>query len=423
MNNKYLKSILQNRAEQIAPGSEIDLWPSIQKHFTSHRAVLLTRQGRSKMKGIKQNVKVIVPIVSALFLVAALVAFTPQGRVLADTVIRFFTIADQSSFPVPTSQPPTSTTEVSPYLLELVTVQMSSISDTTSGDVEQNCDGAALLTYACQVARAEIQAGFDAMEFPADPLGVAFGNVEVNPVQGEIKITYEVVGGGGWIELLQGIGNISDGLWGRVPAEAVEAVLIGDLPGEYVRGRFTSNNSGEATWNPEAATQRLRWQNGEHWFSIEKNGDPYPIEYLGREEMIALAASLVDRPQQRGSQLRAEYLTSITDAEILSGIDLIEPTLLPMGFNYSFAQYDTQAHSVRLVFNLPGQPDEAELIITETPLEYAEQPDEGYYESEDYKALSWIKNDLYITIIFTSSRAFSGQLDEASMTSIAESMR
>jgi hypothetical protein len=423
MNNKPLKSILQQRAEQIAPGSEIDLWPAIQKHFTSRHAVLQKRVGGSKMKGITQSTKVIAPVLLALVLLAALVAFTPQGGALANRIINFFTTTDQTTFPVPASQSPISSTDVQTYLLKLVPVQPSPSSAPTSDASNQSCDGAALLTYQCQIASAEAQAGFDAWEFPADPQGVTFTSVEVDSVQREIKISYEVIGGGGWIDLRQGVGEITDGVWGRVPIDAVETVLIGDIPGEYVEGMYTSDGSGEATWNPTAGSQRLRWQAGERWFSLEKHGDPHPVEYLVRDEMIALATSLVENPGQGNSQLRAEYLTSVAEAEALSGIDLMEPALLPEGFQFSFAQYDPQIHTVRMVFKLLTQSEETDLTIIATPLESASDAEQGYFAGEGDQSLSWVADDLYMTMLFTYSQSFNGRLDEARMTAIAESMR
>lgn len=423
MNRNSLKSILQNRAEDIAPGSEIDLWPSIQKHFTSYHAVLPNTVGGSKMKGKSINVKVIVPIMLALIFLASIVAFTPIGHALANTVIRFFTTTDQTSFPVPTSQPPITSSDAQTYLLKLVPAETGSSPDSSFVASDQSCEDAALLTYACRIKSAEEMVGFDVKEFPVDPQGLTFSSVEAISVLKEIIITYDVIGGGGLLDFEQGIGAIQDGLWGEVPADAVEDVLIGNLPGEYVQGMFTSDGSGEATWNPDAPVQRLRWQDGERWFSLEKNGDPYPIEYLRREEMITLAVSLVDNPPQNGSQLRADHLTSIMDAEKISGINLQAPILLPEGFTFNFAQYDDQAHSVRLVYNNTSLSDDIALYIMEIPLKYAEGLEEGYYEEETYQTLSWRTNELYIAVIFMRGQWFNGQLNEASLTEIANSMR
>lgn len=50
MSRKSLKTILESRAEMIAPRAEIDLWPSIQQRLQSHHAVLQQRKGDSDMK-------------------------------------------------------------------------------------------------------------------------------------------------------------------------------------------------------------------------------------------------------------------------------------------------------------------------------------------------------------------------------------
>ena len=421
MEEQKIKRLLFELNEEEVPSS-VDLWPALRIKTTA----VVQKDGTSVQKRRQRTVQILAfALTAALILAVALLGLTPQGRALADTIIQFFTTADQLSFPV---APDRSTngpipTDSQTYLLELVPEKSSSTPLSTPDVSDPNCEGAALLSYPCQIERAEAKAGFDAREFPAGPQGVVFQSVEVNSVQKEIKITYDVIGGGGWIDFRQGIGEIHDGLWRKVPGDAVQAVLVGDLPGEYVQGIFTSDGSGEATWDPEAAVQRLRWQDGERWFSLEKNGDPFPIEYMDREEMIALAASLVDRPQQSKSQLRAEYLTSITDAEILSGIDLKEPTLLPKGFSFSHAEYDAQNHSVRLVYKLSGRPGDAGLVILETPLENVEQSEDGYYEGEDYQTLALQTDDLRITLSFFGSQWFGGRLDEAGLTAIAESMR
>jgi hypothetical protein len=281
MKNKILNTILQQRAEQIAPNTSIDLWPEIQKHFAFQHAVLPNLDGGSRMKALSRKSKVMAFAILALLLVVTFVAFSPLGKAIANTVVDFFTTSDQTSFPVSgLLQPPaaTHTPVIDP------------------GTVE-GCEGSAGLTYDCQVAIAEAQAGFDAWEFPADPQGVSFSSATASPNQGEIWITYDCAGG--QVRLAQGMGKRPDSQWSEVPTQAVESVMVGELPGEFVRGRFTSNDfdgSGKATWNPDAPTLRLRWMDGERWFEIEKDGDTVPIEYLGLEELIDLATSLVAKP-------------------------------------------------------------------------------------------------------------------------------
>lgn len=424
MKKDNLTSIMKDLAEIAAPSTEIDLWPAIKDSIN---------QGNwHKTKGdliVNKTIalpKVLLRAAVALLILLAIFGIllaTPQGRAFANTIIKLFTTAERLSFPVPTNQSSTPSTNPQTYLLELVPVELTSSPAATLGASDQGCEGAAALTYKCSIESAEASVGFDAWEFPADPQGVTFSSVQAFAAQNEIMITYDVIGGGGYILFTQGMGDPPDNLWSEVPAEAVESVAVGDLPGEFVKGRFTSDGSGVATWNSDAASWRLRWKEGKRWFSIEKAGDPYRIEYLGMKEMIDLATSLVANQQQRISPLRAEYLTSVTDAETISGIDLIEPTLLPEGFRFSYAQYDAQTNSVRLWFYHISTPDYGELMITETPLKYAEQFKEGYYDGEYDQTLSLKINDLCISITFIFNQGNGSRLDETKMTAIAQSLK
>ena len=51
-----------------------------------------------------------------------------------------------------------------------------------------------------------------------------------------------------------------------------------------------------ATWNPDAAILRLRWEKEGTWFEITKYGDAEAIEYLDQAVLIELAESLVSNP-------------------------------------------------------------------------------------------------------------------------------
>src|SRR3989304_4903879 len=96
MKDKYLRTELRYRAELIAPSSEIDLWPAIRTHFTSSHAVLQNPEGGSKMKGSSRHMKVVIPVFLAVILVVSFVAFTPLGKALANTVVKFFTTTDKT---------------------------------------------------------------------------------------------------------------------------------------------------------------------------------------------------------------------------------------------------------------------------------------------------------------------------------------
>jgi hypothetical protein len=72
---------------------------------------------------------------------------------------------------------------------------------------------------------------------------------------------------------------------------------IGELDGEFVRGRFVVY-VGEtvATWEPDASILRLRWVKDGIWFEMTKSGHAQAIEYLDQAGLIELAESLVIKP-------------------------------------------------------------------------------------------------------------------------------
>jgi len=87
-----------------------------------------------------------------------------------------------------------------------------------------------------------------------------------------------------------------------------------------------------AVWEP-GGLLRLHWRADNRWFSLEKMGDPYPIEWIGEKEIIELAESLVvERPVDALPPLDPEYLKSVEEAERLAGFDVPAPTLLPQGY-------------------------------------------------------------------------------------------
>jgi len=84
--------------------------------------------------------------------------------------------------------------------------------------------------------------------------------------------------------------------WDQVPADAIVPVRIGELDGEFVRGRFVVY-VGEtvATWEPDASILRLRWVKDGIWFEMTKSGHAQAIEYLDQAGLIELAESLVSK--------------------------------------------------------------------------------------------------------------------------------
>jgi hypothetical protein len=212
----------------------------------------------------------------------------------------------------------------------------------------------------------------------------------------------------------------------------------------------------------------LRWRVGERWIELAKMGDPYPIEWLDREELIILAESLVLQPDDRLAGLNPDHLTCIEDAEKLASFDIKEPALLPDGFAFTYAQWVADAQFVKLVYELGRKSGVAGIVIFQsrltdvkaaeiTPEVYppgalevvqvggitgtylagswwaAPMPDGtptpgptptlAFRPDDPTRSLAWKADGLDIQILYYAGTNYGGRLDKEAMIRIAESMR
>lgn len=166
-----------------------------------------------------------------------------------------------------------------------------------------NCDDALLsLSYRCQVARAEAAVGFDAKEPPGDLEGLVFASASGNPVLKSILLKYTAIGGGTEFTLWQARGESVASSWNEPPAESVERVTVGGNSGEYVRGYYVNRPGLSSTvWDPTAPVRQLRWREGDTLFEMQMMGHTGPAEWLEKDTMVELAASLVYTPDRRAT--------------------------------------------------------------------------------------------------------------------------
>ena len=167
-----------------------------------------------------------------------------------------------------------------------------------------------------------------------DRKGMKFSKVTFDPDQQVFETEFIVISGGGYLYLRQGNGDFLAGSeWNKAPADAIEQVMVNGNYAELVSGGFVVYpNATSAVWEPGGSLV-LRWREGGLWFSLEKLGDPCPIEWITEEEIIKLAGSLVNERQVDAfPPLDPEYLTSVEAAEKLAGFDVLAPTLLPEGY-------------------------------------------------------------------------------------------
>lgn len=456
MNNEPLQTLLRRLAEEAAPPTDIDLWPKI-----CARTSEISLSGDSRMNHPSLP-RLVAMTVFVIFLLGAILLLTPQGRAWGQNLFQFFSTTEEKSIPIPTEWvmpvPPT-VTPVPTYLLPLETVDVATEYPTSTPDSSCTSDEARS-TYTCQVQAVEEQAGFDAWELPLDPKGMKFSKISFEPSRASITTEFVVITGGGALSLQQGISQFPEDDWGQVPSDAIEQVSVNGQYAEFVSGAFMIYPDTQAeVWEP-GGLLRLRWQDGERWFSLEKMGDPYPIEWIGKDEMLALAESLVDqRPVDVAPPVDPEYLKSIEAAEALAGFDIPAPTRLPPGYELKRVAWTDEVvrlfygpknstqnvlfvfmgltvnHTVEPCTECPPGTDEAVQIgpwqgwysrgIFSTGTSIAGQPTPTPAWDAEAREwhLKWNTDTLWISLWFSPSSDYGGEMNKETIIAIAESMK
>ena len=420
MDNKNIKSILQDALENEIPSSQIDLLPDVHSRLVAGNK--FNRQQGEKMN--KTYIKRLAFSALAVLALLAAALITPQGRAFAQSVLQLFTRAESDTLPLQPWQ--------SVYL-----------NDT-------QVDGTALppMPLITIVSDAERLAGFDAAELPSTPQGFTFMGARLYGKA--ISLEYEAENGGGNLIIMQSQDGYVQSDWDKVPAEAIIPVKIGDLDGEFAQGTFVVfAGDNKATWNPDAAILRLRWVKDGIWFEMTKFGDVQAIEYLGQPEMIELAKSMVYSPTEANTD--PYPIKSIEDASDLAGYDLLVPSQeATTGFQFNGATYDPKNKMVSLFYANPagegfmvseqplGAPEDIYplqgVVGAGAPIEEVEvigsqgEYIEGVWELTDIgpvwrsepslKTLRWKTDTLFIEIGFQGS-----ELAKDNLVNFAESMK
>jgi hypothetical protein len=206
-------------------------------------------------------------MLAALLAVAML---TPQGRALSQSILQFFTRAEETTIPVPPSQ-------------------------IAAGEPDTSAPTAEPPAPLISVAEAEEQAGFGVAELPFVPDGLNYLGARV--YGGAVRIEYQTQGYDGHLIIKQSQQGFVQSDWDHVPTSAVVRVKIGELDGEFIQGTFVVY-AGETvgTWNPDAPILRLRWLQDGVWFEMTKYGYADAITYLDQAGLIELAESLAIQP-------------------------------------------------------------------------------------------------------------------------------
>jgi len=262
MENKKLKSILQDALEDQMPASQVNLLATIQSRLVArNKPVFQQGENMNKIRNRKLAFSAI-----AIVALLAVTLITPQGRAFAQSVLHFFKRSESYVIPLPPDQ-------------------------IVSSEEAQAMPKAAAPAPFVSVAEAEKSAGFDVKELPAVPNG--FNLLGAMAGEGSVSIQYEARGGGRALIINESTNGFMESEWDQAPAEFISQVQVGNLEAEIVQGGFVVyEGETSARWNPNMPTLRLRWIDNGVWFEMAKLGGVESISYLDQAGLIALAESM-----------------------------------------------------------------------------------------------------------------------------------
>lgn len=449
---KTLQSVLIHIAQEEIPEKDINLWHSLQKNLSSSQ--LIKKRGTKMMfsrnsSKLKRNlsIRISVGVGLSLAIIAAVIFLTPERQVLAEAFKHLFMPFTADQFPKSSPGELIGPTEAPTFAVTLMPSSdhgaVATPGDSAGELVNESDDPCSIdpYGYACEVQHAENKAGFDALEFPSDPKNFIFeGVIKAEP--GEIMMEYDVIGGGGFLYLSQGLGEFSS-FTGLVPENDIEQVWVGTNRGEYVMGDWAIGGVyKEVTW-VSCCRYRLRWTEGDRWFEIDKQASLGPVtNYMTREVMIEMGKNLVSHPVEATSP-RMDHL-SLAEASQQTTVPILSPSSIPQGFQFGYASYDKDLSKLVLKYYPNGDPmrGNAEMVIVETPLDKVNlAPGENGEELKgetvvikDYPGiffssdpgnhiLSWRTDTLKITLSVRSNQYYGAQFTKEQILEIARSMQ
>lgn len=299
-----------------------------------------------------------------LLLVVAFLAFTPQGRALAQAVIHFFTRTATDSLPVPTAAPLTWV-DITPG---------APLPTSTPQALFRECGD--FNSPKCSVEQIRSRVNFPVLELGRIPAGMHFlgatgGPERIYLLYDNGKLTYGVA-----LTEEPWTGS-SDMIQQQVGASAVvETVQVGDVTGEYIKGGFSTRLLQAPTfnevhfsqvWDDKVGLESLHWIKDGIFYSMSAWGGDPENALLDKDAFIALAAGLTRAPVSAGQMLVPPTATlrpvitfegdtydlSVAQAESQADFDVLEPSRLPSILSLSGAAYDPDRKIVRIIYVEP----------------------------------------------------------------------
>jgi len=296
VNKKHMKSILETIARQKAPKEKINLWPSIEKrvlndkNFAHKQLSIPEKPYNGDHKSLLQ--KSLVP--SIILMALALVAFfftTPQGIVVGQNVVGFFSRSNVNQIPIQKAIPTTAVYEPTEFTAVSPLVEETKV----SAEKVATPDPKSILDAKKQIAEVQELVEYN-LEIPDwIPVILIFSGASIEEGDGNqiVSIIYTLYDSNqddvtnGLVFRQQPIpitGNCE--LCTIVGADGfIQEVSISGSYGEYVEGVWKYTEKG-IVWEPDPYLKRLRWQNEGMAFELMFMGPP---DMLLIEDMVKIA--------------------------------------------------------------------------------------------------------------------------------------
>jgi hypothetical protein len=314
MEKEHLIRLFKGLAED--EGQSPDFWPRLKPALLQRKN---RRQGAILMKPVsRKNAWAYAMAAFCVLAIAAFTAFTPQGKVLAQSILNFFKPAAQEQVAIPLQPQALIAAEKNPTSASMVPIE--SLEQTTKSCNEMEfprCPMEEVLEYL----------SFEPKLPEALPEGFKFGGAKAEA--NSLWVVYEHPGGS--LYLFETLASEQAASFPVGVNAEIKPAYVLDQPAEYVEGYWQAGTSFDSLqWVADEFAQYLAWQDGELQYRLTSLGAKVPNSLrLGLEEMQAIAASV---NSQEYAPVRAETSASPQELASKAGFEFIEPKQLPPGF-------------------------------------------------------------------------------------------
>ncbi|NMC78055.1 MAG: hypothetical protein GYA59_01730, partial [Chloroflexi bacterium] len=251
---------------------------------------------------------------------------TPQGRVLAQSLLQFFTQASGDTRALPTAQAP---------VLVAITPgneRPTPVAEESHPAFFAQCGD--LPAPRCSLDEIRRLAQFEVKALnPAQPglhfIGASGAPDTVFLVYGRaddpgLLVLYEMPRSQPFPPLEVGANAV------------VEKVQVGSADGEYVNGFWIHADLGQKeTWQEDAGAQTLRWEDGQLFYQLSLFG-PAEGAQPSKNDLVALAENLsATSPLVTPDP---DHLLSLQAARTVADFEVVEPANIPADYQFDFAR-------------------------------------------------------------------------------------